>query len=124
MSDFLAAFLSGAAGAMGLGGGTVLILYLTACAGYDQPAAQGINLLFFLGCSVVSLILHGRGGYIRWKAAALCILAGLPAVLIGFWISGLLGPERLRDGFAVFLLILGLQQLFGRSKTEPHRQAT
>lgn len=116
MSDFLAAFFSGAAGAMGLGGGTLLILYLTACAGYSQPAAQGVNLLFFLVCSAVSLFLHGRGGYIRWKTAALCILAGLPAVFAGFWISGLLGPERLRDVFAVFLLLLGLQQLFGRMK--------
>ena len=118
MSDFLAAFFSGAAGAMGLGGGTVLILYLTACAGYSQPAAQGVNLLFFLACSAVSLFLHGRGGYIRWKSAALCILAGLPAVWIGYQFSVLLGPERLRDGFAIFLLLLGLQQLFGRAGNE------
>lgn len=116
MTEFLAAFFSGAAGAMGLGGGTVLILYLTACAGYSQPAAQGINLLFFLACSAVSLVFHGTGGYVRWKTAALCVLAGLPAVWVGFLVSDLLGPERLRDVFAVFLLLLGLQQIFGGSK--------
>ncbi|HNW04663.1 MAG TPA: sulfite exporter TauE/SafE family protein [Oscillospiraceae bacterium] len=116
MTEFFAAFFSGAAGAMGLGGGTVLILYLTACAGYGQPAAQGINLLFFLACSAVSLVFHGAGGYVRWKTAGLCVLAGLPAVWAGFWISGLLGPERLQDVFAIFLLALGLQQIFGKNK--------
>ena len=94
----------------------MLILYLTACAGYSQPAAQGVNLLFFLACSAVSLVFHGTGGYVRWKTAALCVLAGLPAVLAGYLISDLLGPERLQDVFAVFLLLLGLQQIFGRSK--------
>lgn len=38
--------LAGAAGAMGIGGGSVFLLYLTAFAGLDQMKAQGINLVF------------------------------------------------------------------------------
>ena len=46
-----AGFAAGALGAMGLGGGSVLILYLTLCAGLPQLQAQGINLTFFLPCA-------------------------------------------------------------------------
>jgi len=56
-----------------------------------------------------------------WQAGLstlLTLLAGLPAVWIGYQLSVLLGPERLRDGFAIFLLLLGLQQLFGRAGNE------
>ena len=41
--------LSGVIGALGMGGGGVLIIFLSAFAGLDQLKAQGINLLFFLG---------------------------------------------------------------------------
>lgn len=42
------AFLAGMAAAMGLGGGSFLIIYLTVFAGVSQQAAQGINLVFFM----------------------------------------------------------------------------
>ena len=41
-------FLSG----LGVGGGSLLILWLTAVLGTEQRAAQGINLLFFLPAAV------------------------------------------------------------------------
>ncbi len=45
--DILAVILSAAVSAMGLGGGGVLILYLTLVRDVPQLEAQGINLLFF-----------------------------------------------------------------------------
>ena len=46
--NLLAVIVSAAVGAMGLGGGSVLILYLTLILNMQQVQAQGINLLFFL----------------------------------------------------------------------------
>ena len=48
MLDFFIGVISGICSAMGVGGGSILLLYLTAFAGYDQLSAQGINLVFFL----------------------------------------------------------------------------
>ena len=42
----LAGLLSGIIGGMGLGGGAVLIIYLTVFMDIKQLSAQGINLLF------------------------------------------------------------------------------
>ena len=48
--------LSGMIGAMGLGGGGVLIIYLTLFLGMEQGIAQGVNLIFFFPCAVFALI--------------------------------------------------------------------
>ena len=71
----LAGFGSAVLASMGMGGGSILILYLTLMAGVPQREAQGMNLLFFLPIGAASLWLHWRG-------------------------------------FAVFLLLIGLRQLF------------
>ena len=51
------AFLTGIFASMGLGGGMVLIVYLTVFAGFSQIAAQGINLVFFIPIAIISLVL-------------------------------------------------------------------
>ena len=61
---WIAGILSGIIGAMGIGGGGILIIYLTLFADMEQMAAQGINLLFFIPCAVVALIIHIRKGRI------------------------------------------------------------
>ena len=40
---------------MGMGGGSVLILWLTLVSGVGQREAQGLNLLFFLPVGALSL---------------------------------------------------------------------
>ena len=64
----LAGFAAGALGAMGLGGGGVLLLYL-ALTGTGQLAAQGVNLTFFLPIAALSLVLHRKNGLVELSAA-------------------------------------------------------
>ena len=45
---------------MGIGGGGLLVLYLTAMDGVGQLAAQGCNLLFFVYASAASLFVHNK----------------------------------------------------------------
>lgn len=44
----IVAFLTGITASMGLGGGFILVIYLTIFAQMPQLAAQGVNLIFFL----------------------------------------------------------------------------
>ena len=69
MSAFLlilAGFLAGIFGAMGLGGGSVLIIYLTVFAGVKQLAAQGINLIFFLPTAAVAVFVYSKKRIIKY----------------------------------------------------------
>lgn len=112
----LAGILSGMAGSMGLGGGTVLLLYLTLFAGVDQLTAQGINLIFFLPIAVLALMLHGRNGLIAWKDAIAIALLGLAGAAAGTILSGWIDGAVLQKIFAVGLLFIGFQELFPKVK--------
>ena len=65
MITVIVGFLSGVTASLGLGGGFVLLLYLTAIANMDQLQAQGINLVFFLPIAALSLIIHAKNGLIE-----------------------------------------------------------
>ena len=113
---WLAGILSGIIGAMGIGGGGVLIIYLTLMAGVDQMTAQGINLLFFIPCAVIALVIHSRKKLIVWRLAFPMILGGLVGVTVGAYSAQLIGPNMLGKIFSAFLIFIGLRQLFARKK--------
>lgn len=106
----LAGALAGMAGAMGLGGGSILLLYLTLIAGVGQMTAQGVNLMFFLPCAAASVICSLRSGLIAKREAIIGIAAGVPGALAGCLLADLLGGG-LRTLFGVYMLTLGLREL-------------
>lgn len=97
---------------MGLGGGSILLLYLTLFAGMGQLKAQGINLIFFLPSSAFALFLHSKQGLIDKKAALTSIMWGVPGAVLGAILAPLLGGDILRKLFAFMLLVLGIRELF------------
>lgn len=110
-----AGFASGIAGALGLGGGSVLLLYLTIFAGVSQRQAQGINLIFFIPCAITALLVHSRSRLISWQEALPCAAVGLLGSVGGYMLSGWFDESTLQVFFAIFLLALGLRELFHRS---------
>ena len=111
----LAGFLSGAAGALGLGGGGFLLLYLTLFESTEQFKAQGINLLFFIPCAIVALIIHIKNGLIEWRAVWRVALTGMPGA--GLWIGHMCGASLVAKIFAWCLLLLGACELVRGGKS-------
>ncbi len=109
----LAGVLAGMAGAMGLGGGSILLLYLTLAAGMSQMSAQGINLIFFLPCALASVLFSLKTGLIAKKQALAALAAGLPGAVAGCLLAGALDGS-LRPLFGVYMLALGLRELLRR----------
>ena len=54
----LAGLVCGILSGFGIGGGSLLMVWMTAVAALDQKTAQGINLLYFLPTSIGALIFH------------------------------------------------------------------
>ena len=119
----VAGVLAGTAGSLGLGGGSVLLLYLTLMAGVEQLTAQGINLIFFLPVAVLALFLHRKNGYIEWKSAIPCALFGLAGAVAGSLVAGMLEAGILRKIFGGVLVLIGLRELFYKKKKEDEKQA-
>ena len=109
---------SGILASMGMGGGFIMVVYLAIFTDIVQKSAQGINLLFFIPITIIAVIIHIKNGLIDVKTALFCSIAGVPAVIAGFYIAQYVGNEWLRKGFAIFIIISGLKDLLGKNNPE------
>ena len=111
----LLGFLSG----LGIGGGSLLVLWLTLVLDVPAETARSINLLFFLPAALVSC------GF-RIRQGSLCVRKVLPAVISGCLAATLLSlPGTIQDttvlkkAFGVLLLITGIREILYRPKETP-----
>lgn len=119
MIHAIAGVLSGILASMGLGGGFVLLVWLTLRNGMPQREAQGVNLLFFLPIALISVIMHIRAGIIDKKLVLSLIPGGIIGSVLGTVASSMISNDLLRKIYAVFLLIFGLRELFGKVPHNP-----
>ena len=124
MLPWIAGLLAGVLGAMGLGGGSILMLYLTLWAGLEQTAAQGINLAFFIPCAAVAVLLHAKQHQICWNAWKTAVPFGLAGAWLGTTAARMLEGGILRKIFAGFLLLYGLFELFHRGRKQKGRSSS
>ena len=122
MMAFLASLAAGFLSALGLGGGGVLVLYLTLVLGLDQAKVGGINLLFFLPAALVAVCIHLRQGRIDWRTALRCLPFGVAAALLGSWLAAFLDSAWLSKGFAVLILVMGVRELMGKKREEDEEE--
>lgn len=101
---------------LGVGGGSLLMLWLTQVAGTAQSDARVMNLMFFLPCALTATLS-------RWKQAkpdrTLLLGAaagGLAGALAGNLLHGLLAPELARKALGGLFLICGIRELCYRER--------
>lgn len=116
MTGWLIAALAGAAtgvlSGFGVGGGSLLLIYMTGFAGVPQALAQGINLLYFLPTAATALPAHFKNGYVEKRALLPAIGLGLVCSALTAWVAAGLDVEVLRKCFGGFLIVIGLRELF------------
>lgn len=82
MLNILIGGVSGIVSAMGMGGGTILILCLSIFLGKDQHIAQGANLIFFIPTSIASIIMNIKQKLIKWKTGITVSIFGIIGAII------------------------------------------
>lgn len=113
-----ASFLAGALSGMGLGGGGILLVFLTAFSSIDQLTAQGINLIFFLPTGLIAIIIYAIKKQIEWKIVFKMWLFGSIGALGGYFIAKAIETQYLSKIFAAFLIVFGVINLFTKDKTK------
>ncbi len=108
----LAVFLSSMLTAMGLGGGSILLLYLMMFTDISQPMAQAYNLLLFLPCSALAIVFHQKNHLLRLSSLKKILPWGILGGILGSLLGNGLDASFLRKVFAVFLLCMGLSELW------------
>ncbi|MEG0693690.1 MAG: sulfite exporter TauE/SafE family protein [Oscillospiraceae bacterium] len=112
----LVGLLSGITASLGIGGGFVLLLYLTVITNMPQREAQLINLIFFLPIAIVSILLHIRNKLIVKDVVMKSVIGGILGVFVGVYIATILPNEFISKAFAIFVLIVGIKELFAKKK--------
>lgn len=117
MREFVLAFLIAAATGVlsgwGVGGGTLLMVFLTLFLGVDHRQAQAINLVVFLPTAAASLFTHCKNDLVDKKIWLQTGVAGTIAALIFSLFALRMDVSALRKPFGIFLLINGIIMLRG-----------
>ncbi len=111
---FVVSFVTGLFASLGLGGGMILILYLTMIGSVGQLEAQGICLLFFLPIAVLSLVFHTKNKLVEWKKALPCLIVGSVTSLVFAYIATLIDTNLLSRLFGGFIVLTGVCMLVRR----------
>jgi uncharacterized protein len=95
-------------GFLGVGGGFVVVPALVVLLALPIHAAVGTSLVVIALTSAAAFVLHGVTGTVDLSIAVPFTAAAVAGVLVGRRVGTGLDPERLRVGFALLLVAVGL----------------
>lgn len=108
----LLGFLSG----LGIGGGSLLMLWLTLVLHMPQDIAATINLLFFIPSALIATAFHCKKGTVDFKHTLPALIAGCVGALLLSQISTEIDIAFLRKAFGILLLVTGIREIFYRPR--------
>lgn len=100
-------FLSG----LGVGGGSLLLLWLTLVTGMPQSDARVMNLMFFLPCALIATVFRWKQSKPDWRLALPAMAAGLAGALIGNLLGPMVDAGLLKKAFGVLFILCGAREL-------------
>lgn len=105
-------FLSG----LGVGGGSLMILYLTLVLEMDPSTARTLNLLTFLPCALIAVLFRWRQGAVDFKALWPAMVGGCVTAFLLSRLSMNLDTGLLKKLFGGLLIVTGLRELFYKKR--------
>lgn len=105
-------FLSG----IGVGGGSLLMLWLTLVLNLPHVVARNINLLFFIPSALIASFFRKKQGSLDIKRILPAIAAACICAAAFSWISRSIDIHILKKLFGILLLITGIRELFYRPR--------
>lgn len=116
MVNFLVGAALGFLSGLGVGGGSLLLLWLTLIAGVPQAQARTMNLMFFIPCALLATVFRWKQSKPDWHLAIPAILAGLLGALLGNFLGPRLDVDLLKKAFGVLFLVCGIRELLYQPK--------
>jgi uncharacterized protein len=98
-------------GFLGVGGGFLIVPVLVLVLGMSMREAVGSSLVVIAINSAAGLLGHVGEGGVSWLIVGLLLAGGLPGLLVGSRLAQWLPIARLRQGFAVLVVVLGIALL-------------
>ncbi|MBQ2854655.1 MAG: sulfite exporter TauE/SafE family protein [Oscillospiraceae bacterium] len=105
-------FLSG----IGVGGGSLLMLWLTAVVNMPPETARSVNLLFFLPSALIACFFRWKQGVLDLKTILPAVISGCLAAALFSWVGTLFETSVLKKLFGGLLILTGLREVFYKEK--------
>ena len=112
MIHILIGVISGIFSGVGMGGGTILVYFLTSLLGIDQHTAQATNLIFFIPTSIAAILINFKNRKVDLKLTIIISFFGIIGAVIGAQIANKTNLENLRKYFGYFLVFITLNEIY------------
>ena len=112
MKEVIFGIVSGIVAALGMGGGTILIMLLNFFTKLNQHLIQGINLIFFIPTAIVAIYLNIKNKIIDYKISSIIIISGIIGAVVGANISFKINSQNLKKYFGYFLLLIAILETY------------
>jgi hypothetical protein len=100
-------------GLLGISGGVVLVPALVLILGWNQKLAQGTSLAVSLPpVGVLAVTDYYFGGHVNLEVALIMAVGIFLGGYAGGRLAGHIPTRRLRQGFGIMLLVIGLKMAF------------
>ena len=106
----------GTMASLGVGGGSLLVLWLTTVLHMPSQTARVINLLFFIPTAAISTLLRKRQTGLSLRPLLPAILSGCIAAIIFSRLSTVIEDAMLKRLFGILLVFTGMKELFYRAR--------
>ena len=98
-------------GLFGVGGGIIMVPAMVLLAGMAQQRASATSLASIVPIATVGAFVFGRADSVNLPAAAVLAIGSLVGVQIGARLMPMVGDDRLRIGFAIFMIAIAVAML-------------
>ena len=103
--------ISGIVTGLGMGGGSILIILLTAFMGVEQHSAQATNLIFFIPTAIISIIVHFKNRNVESKIGRSLLFPVVIGSTVGALLTLRIQTQKLKKYFGIFLLAVGILEM-------------
>lgn len=116
MVAFFVSTLLGFLAGLGIGGGSLLILYLTLMLDMAYPVAKIYNLLFFIPSAIISSVFRKKQGTLSLGKVLPAVIAGCIASAVFSVFSHSFSLGILKKLFGGLLIITGFREILYKEK--------
>jgi uncharacterized protein len=101
-----------ASGLFGIGGGVLLVPFLSLFFAFGQHRAQGTSLIALIPpTGLLAFLAYAKAGFVSWRVGLLLIPGVFVGGIFGGWLAKKLQPRRMRQVFAGLMFLLGVWQV-------------
>ena len=105
-------FLAG----LGVGGGSLLLLWLTQVMQFEQTQARLVNLLFYIPAALIATLYRKKHQQLNIKAALPGIITGCSAALVLSLLTRDMDTGILKKLLGGLLIFIGSREIFYRER--------